>query len=95
LDRSECTREHLGAPTDLKPEATQDTSAALSGLLADVFALCLKTKNFHRHISSRHFRHYHLLLGDPPRSLNNRRLVQFVHEREVLDEVRAGNRASH
>jgi starvation-inducible DNA-binding protein len=55
-------REHLGTPTDLKVEATRDISAALSGLLADVFALYLKTKNFHWHMSGRHFRDYHLLL---------------------------------
>src|SRR5271168_5493953 len=58
------TREHLGTPTDLKPEATRDISGALSGLLADVFALYLKTKNFHWHMSGRHFRDYHLLLDE-------------------------------
>ena len=58
------TRERLGTPTDLKPEATKDISAALAGLLADVFALYVKTKNFHWHISGRHFRDYHLLLDE-------------------------------
>jgi starvation-inducible DNA-binding protein len=58
------TREHLATPTDLKPEATRDISAALSGLLADVFALYVKTKNFHWHMSGRHFRDYHLLLDE-------------------------------
>ena len=57
-------RERLGTPTDLKPEATRDISAALAGLLADVFALYVKTKNFHWHISGRHFRDYHLLLDE-------------------------------
>ena len=57
-------RERLGTPTDLKPEATRDISAALAGLLADVFALYLKTKNFHWHISGPHFRDYHLLLDE-------------------------------
>jgi starvation-inducible DNA-binding protein len=56
--------ERLGAPTDLKAEATRDISAALRGLLADVFALYLKTKNFHWHMSGRHFRDYHLLLDE-------------------------------
>ena len=56
------TRGALGTPTDLKPEATRDISAGLSGLLADVFALYLKTKNFHWHMSGPHFRDYHLLL---------------------------------
>ena len=58
------TREYLGTPTDLTAEATKDISAALSGLLADVFALYMKTKNFHWHMSGRHFRDYHLLLDE-------------------------------
>jgi starvation-inducible DNA-binding protein len=57
-------RERLGTPTDLKAEATRDISAGLAGLLADVFALYLKTKNFHWHISGPHFRDYHLLLDE-------------------------------
>jgi starvation-inducible DNA-binding protein len=57
-------REQLATPTDLKPEATRDISAALGGLLADVFALYVKTKNFHWHMSGRHFRDYHLLLDE-------------------------------
>src|SRR3984885_2195691 len=57
-------RERLATPTDLKPEATRDISAALNGLLADVFALYMKTKNFHWHMSGRHFRDYHLLLDE-------------------------------
>ena len=58
------TREYLGTPTDLKPEAVRYISAALGGLLADVFALYMKTKNFHWHMSGRHFRDYHLLLDE-------------------------------
>ena len=50
--------------TDLSAEATRDISAALRGLLADVFALYLKTKNFHWHMSGPHFRDYHLLLDE-------------------------------
>jgi starvation-inducible DNA-binding protein len=57
-------RERLGTPTDLKPEATRDISAALAGLLADVFALYLKTKNFHWHMTGKNFRDYHLLLDE-------------------------------
>jgi starvation-inducible DNA-binding protein len=57
-------RERLGTPTDLKPEATRDISAALAGLLADVFALYVKTKNFHWHMSGPNFRDYHLLLDE-------------------------------
>ncbi|HEY2513692.1 MAG TPA: DNA starvation/stationary phase protection protein [Polyangiaceae bacterium] len=56
--------EHLGTPTDLKPSAVRDISAALSALLADVFAVYVKTKNFHWHMSGPHFRDYHLLLDE-------------------------------
>src|ERR1700753_518935 len=54
----------LATPTDLGANATRDIAAALNGLLADVFALYLKTKNFHWHMSGPHFRDYHLLLDD-------------------------------
>ena len=50
--------------TDLDHEASRDISAALEALLADVFALYIKTKNFHWHMSGPHFRDYHLLLDD-------------------------------
>ena len=51
----------LLTPTDLKPVATRDISFALNAILADVFALYLKTKNFHWHASGPHFRDYHKL----------------------------------
>ncbi|MFN7127497.1 MAG: Dps family protein [Brevundimonas sp.] len=54
----------LRTPTSLSEEATRDISAALTGLLADVFALYIKTKNFHWHVSGPHFRDYHLLLDE-------------------------------
>ena len=54
----------LATPTDLKAEATRDISAALNAVLADVFAIYLKTKNFHWHMSGPHFRDYHLLLDE-------------------------------
>jgi len=54
----------LATPTDLAADATRDTSAALNQILADVFALYLKTKNFHWHVSGPHFRDYHLLLDE-------------------------------
>ena len=54
----------LNTPTDLKGTATKDISGALNGILADVFALYLKTKNFHWHMSGPHFRDYHLLLDE-------------------------------
>lgn len=58
------SREELGTPTDLTPEAVQDISGALTILLADMFALYMKTKNFHWHMSGPHFRDYHLLLDE-------------------------------
>jgi starvation-inducible DNA-binding protein len=54
----------LDTPTDLAPKAVEEISAALNGLLADAFALYLKTKNFHWHVSGPHFRDYHLLLDE-------------------------------
>ncbi len=54
----------LATPTDLKGNAIQDISGALAALLADVFALYMKTKNFHWHMSGPHFRDYHLLLDE-------------------------------
>ena len=51
-------------PSDIPPEAVRDISAALTALLADVFALYVKTKNFHWHMSGPHFRDYHLLLDE-------------------------------
>jgi starvation-inducible DNA-binding protein len=54
----------LATPTNLASNAVQDLSGALTILLADMFALYLKTKNFHWHISGPHFRDYHLLLDE-------------------------------
>ena len=54
----------LATPTDLTPSATKDISGAMNAMLADVFALYLKTKNFHWHMSGPHFRDYHLLLDE-------------------------------
>jgi starvation-inducible DNA-binding protein len=55
---------NLDTPTDLSPEGVKAISAALNVVLADSFALYLKTKNFHWHVSGPHFRDYHLLLDD-------------------------------
>ena len=54
----------LSTPTDLKAGATRDVTAAMNGILADAFALYVKTKNFHWHLSGPHFRDYHLLLDE-------------------------------
>jgi starvation-inducible DNA-binding protein len=54
----------LATPTDLSADAVRDLSGALNALLADMFALYLKTKNFHWHVSGPHFRDFHLLLDE-------------------------------
>jgi starvation-inducible DNA-binding protein len=54
----------LTTPTDLKPNAVRDLAGALNILLADMFSLYLKTKNFHWHVSGPHFRDYHLMLDE-------------------------------
>jgi starvation-inducible DNA-binding protein len=54
----------LLTPTDLGAKATRDISGAMNAILADVFALYLKTKNFHWHMSGPHFRDYHLMLDE-------------------------------
>src|ERR1700686_1089517 len=54
----------LVTPTDLGQKASKDIAAGMNGILADVFALYLKTKNFHWHMSGPHFRDYHLLLDE-------------------------------
>ena len=54
----------LATPTDLSSAATKDISSALNAVLADVFALYLKSKNFHWHMSGPHFRDYHLMLDE-------------------------------
>jgi starvation-inducible DNA-binding protein len=54
----------LDTPTDLRPDGVNKVSASLNTLLADAFALYLKTKNFHWHMSGPHFRDYHVLLDE-------------------------------
>jgi len=62
--KSERVSPDLDTPTDLPQPAVDQISASLNVLLADAFALYLKTKNFHWHVSGRHFRDYHLLLDE-------------------------------
>ena len=71
-----------GTPTDLSGDAVEEISSNLRRLVADVFALYVKTKNFHWHISGRHFRDYHLLLDEQstqifavPRAKNERSIM--------------------
>jgi starvation-inducible DNA-binding protein len=54
----------LGTPTDLSPANVSAITSAINPLVADAFALYVKTKNFHWHVSGPHFRDYHLLLDD-------------------------------
>lgn len=58
------TNAALDTPTDLKANATKTVAQALNGILADSYALYLKTKNFHWHVSGPHFRDYHLMLDE-------------------------------
>ena len=64
LDTRRKTSPILDTPTDLSSEAVGEISEKLNGVLADVFALYVKTKNFHWHMSGPHFRDYHLLLDE-------------------------------
>ena len=67
MTTSDTQRRGAAAPegfTSLGSNTVRDISAALNGLLADMFAVYMKTKNFHWHISGPHFRDYHLLLDD-------------------------------
>ena len=57
-------RDALATPSELGPEGVKNIAGALNALLADVFALYMKTKNFHWHMSGPHFRDYHLLLDE-------------------------------
>src|SRR5215475_11540715 len=63
-DRKTMRAAPLATPTDLAPNAVRDIAGAMNILLADMFALYLKTKNFHWHVSGPHFRDYHLLLDE-------------------------------
>jgi starvation-inducible DNA-binding protein len=71
----------LITPTDLSPDATKDVEGAMNAILADVFALYIKTKNFHWHMSGPHFRDYHLLLDEQAEQL-------FAMTDEIAERVR-------
>ena len=60
----ELERRPLATPTDLEPSATKNIAGAMNAILADTFALYIKTKNFHWHLSGPHFRDYHLLFDE-------------------------------
>jgi len=79
----------LATPSDLTREATRDISGALNTLLADVFALYVKTKNFHWHVSGPHFRDYHLLLDGQGEQI-------FAMTDDIAERVRKiGGRTLH
>jgi starvation-inducible DNA-binding protein len=79
----------LDTPTDLGSNATTDISGALNLLLADVFALYLKTKNFHWHMSGPHFRDYHLMLDEQSDQI-------FAMTDDIAERVRKiGGRTIH
>src|ERR1700709_2417439 len=69
--KSEKVSPELDTPTDLPQDAVDKISKALNVLLADAFALYLKTKNFHWHVSGRHFRDYHLMLDEQAEAIFN------------------------
>lgn len=71
----------LKTPTDLKSNATKAVADALNGVLADTFALYMKTKNFHWHVSGPHFRDYHLMFDEQGAEL-------FATTDEIAERVR-------
>ena len=71
----------LDTPTDLDDKAVREISKALNGILADSFALYLKTKNFHWHVSGPHFRSYHLLFEEQATAI-------FETTDEIAERVR-------
>ncbi len=64
IRKSPATPGQLSTPSDLSPQAAEQIAAAINPLIADAFALYLKTKNFHWHLATSHFREYHLLFDD-------------------------------
>lgn len=64
LSPLEIERRPLATPTDLDQDAAKDVAGAMNAILADVFALYIKTKNFHWHLNGPHFRDYHLLFDE-------------------------------
>jgi starvation-inducible DNA-binding protein len=81
LDTHHKTAPALDTPTDLSDEAVRALSAKLNAILADTFALYLKTKNFHWHVSGSHFRDYHLLLDEQAEQI-------FATTDEIAERVR-------
>ena len=74
----------LLTPSDLRRIGTKDIAGAMNAILADVFALYVKTKNFHWHMSGPHFRDYHLLLDEQADQLSRAVAVYHVHPNDHL-----------
>jgi starvation-inducible DNA-binding protein len=81
LDTRRKVAPSLDTPTDLPEAAVRELSAKLNAILADTFALYLKTKNFHWHVSGPHFRDYHLLLDEQSEQI-------FATTDEIAERVR-------
>ena len=81
LDTRRKTAAALDTPTDLSADAVSKISAKLNAILATTFALYLKTKNFHWHVSGPHFRDYHLLLDEQSEQI-------FVSTDDIAERVR-------
>jgi len=86
-NKSNKTSPNLDTPTDLPQAAVDKLSASLNTLLADAFALYLKTKNFHWHVSGRHFRDYHLMLDEQSDAI-------FATTDQLAERVRQARRLS-
>ena len=80
-DLKERRQAPLKTPSDLGANTIRDLAGALNALLADVFGLYLKTKNFHWHVSGPHFRDYHLLLDEQSEQI-------FATTDEIAERVR-------
>ena len=80
--KTDKTAPELDTPTDLSPDAVNKISTALNTLLADAFALYLKTKNFHWHVSGRHFHDYHEMLDEQSDAIfaTTDQLAERVHK---------------
>ena len=81
LDTRRKSNEALDTPTDLSDAAVRDIAKAMNSILADTFALYLKTKNFHWHVSGPHFRDYHLMLDEQSEQI-------FATTDEIAERVR-------
>jgi starvation-inducible DNA-binding protein len=80
-DLKQRERTPLATPTDISPAGVRDITGAMNAILADVFALYLKTKNFHWHLSGAHFRDYHLMFDEQAEQI-------FEMTDEIAERVR-------